>query len=125
VVELGPLSPQTEASIDFYKTQSPDYQRGYDKGWEDAYRELEVKDEQCTPPWFRRFFWYPKSNFDGDKVPYLTNLGHDDWCNPVLGIRLRGGVLNIRYGWKRRMPKDGQCNKCAAEEKAWRDSRAS
>lgn len=112
---MADLDPLTEASIDFRKTQSPDYQLGYDRGWEDAYRELSERDEHAVPPWFRRFFWYPRESFDSDWRPLMISTGHDEYCNPVLGIRVWGGVLNIRHGWKVRMPKDGPCRKCAIE----------
>lgn len=125
MADLGPLSPQTEASIDLYKKESNDYRRGYDTGWDDAYRELEARDLKSTPPWFRRFFWYPKESYDGEKIPWMADGGEDQWCNPIWSIRLWGGVLHIRYGWKARTIESGPCNKCTAEDKAWRDSHAS
>lgn len=115
---MGLLTDQSEEGLRLYKAGSPDYQRGYDRGWDDAYHELAQRDETSTPPWFRRFFWYPIEKYDKKDRRKLLHLneGHDEWCNPVFGIRLKGGVLHIRYSRKLRLPTDGRCAECIAED---------
>lgn len=107
-----------------YWAESDDFRRGYNRGWDDAALEQDEKDESFTPPWFRRYFWYPMETFCEDSRPRFGYLSHDDHCNPLLGVRLRGGVLNIRYGRKVRTAKDGLCRTCRSEDESWRHGNA-
>jgi hypothetical protein len=114
------LSPQAEEGIRLYKAGSADYRAGYDRGWDDAYHEMAGHDESCIPPLFRRFFWYPASDYGGDRIPWL-DWSADEWCNPVLSVRMRRGVLHIRCGRRVRLSQDGRCKRCRSAEDTWRN----
>lgn len=112
------MSKPTEAlSNVLYRAESHDFQRGYDRGWDDALLELETEDWDAVPPLLRRFFWHPKEGFDVTLLRlHLFDFSEDEHCNPVLNIRLLHGVLSIRYGRKLRSPRDGECDQCRKDE---------
>lgn len=100
--------------VSVYHGESPDFRRGWDMGWEAAYKELERKDWRYTPPLLRRFFWHPLDSFCEKPAWFIRNkvAATDEWCNPVVGIRLRGGVLYVRYHWKLRHVDSTVCKVC-------------
>jgi len=97
--------------------ESDDYRRGRDAGWDQAYTELCEQTEWTVPPLLRRFFWHDGSGETDDQMKHLiaTDCGTDEWCNPVFGIRMPGGMLYVRYGRKVRGPRDGLCDECRKE----------
>lgn len=112
------------ASLSNYHAETPDYRRGYDQGWEDAYKELGRQDMESTPPLLRRFFWYPTERYHGEKPRWIERkaAGSDEWCNPILSIRLLHGVLHIRIGRIVRGPGSEKCAECARDEKEATDA---
>jgi hypothetical protein len=99
-----------------HRLKPPEYHQGYEQGVRDEQDCLMEKDERNVPPWLRRFFWHDKESFgEGWRIPWVSlprTNGHDEWCNPVAGIRLRGGVLYVRTGRRVRFPSDGPCPEC-------------
>ena len=118
------MSGSTEVlSNVLYRAQSHDFQRGYDRGWDDAYLEMGMEDWAATPPFFRRFYWHDKEGFDVTLLKlHLFDRGEDEYCNPVLNLRLWNGVLSIRYGRKVRSPQDGVCDQCRKDEEEYRNA---
>lgn len=109
------------AALAAWKAESADYRRGYEQGEKDEQEWAAEKDERSIPPLLRRFYWYDNDRFAEDwKIPWISGPGtngHDEWCNPVVGIRLLGGVLYVRVGRKLRLPLDGPCAACLEEMK--------
>lgn len=103
-----------------HRSETRDYQRGYEVGRDDAVRALAQRDEIATAPWLRRYFWSPIESFCDDSRPRLWvppwKARTDEWCNPVFGIRMRKGVLYVRYGRRVRLPLEGMCPTCVQEE---------
>jgi len=112
-----------EALMAEHKAETRDYQRGYEVGRDDALRALAQRDMVNDPPWLRRFFWHTRDSFCEDSRPRLWvppgQARTDEWCNPVFGIRLRGGVLYVRYGRRVRLPLEGDCPTCMQELADW------
>lgn len=108
-----------------YQAASPEWQRAFDLGWRACYQGLQHDSESTTPPWLRRFFWHSLDSFVEDyKVPWFIpnkEAKCDEFCNPVFGIRLIGGVLYVRYGRTLRGPKSPECEQCKKdqEEAVW------
>lgn len=109
-----------DAEMAAHKAETRDYQRGYEVGRDDALRALAQRDMVNEPPWLRRFFWHPLETYCEDSVPRLwvspRTAATDEWCNPVFGIRMRGGVLYVRYKRRVRLPLAGMCPVCVFEE---------
>lgn len=94
------------------------YQDGFSDGWERAYEQLAERDLESVPPLLRRFFWGSWSTYDDDYRPWFRSrreAGDDEFCNPVVSVRMPGGLLHIRVGRRVRTAKDGLCDECLKE----------
>lgn len=96
-------------SLDDWMSQSQEWQHAYLEGSQDAHREA----QEATPPWLRRFFWWPLHTItEENRGKRLWLGGGDEYCNDTIGIRLKGGVLFIRRNWRVRLEPHPDCPKC-------------
>lgn len=76
---------------------------GYDQGYKEA--------ESAVPPIIRRrFFWWDKGSLTRPRQPLYWSF--DEYCNRVLGLRVRGGVLFIRTARTVRLEPHPHCKIC-------------
>jgi hypothetical protein len=97
------------------------YEDGYEEGSYDGYMEGCKDQEQCVPPWFRRFFWWGKEQLSFPKKPFYIG-GTDEYCNATFGIRLINGVLFVRYGRKIHDEMNMNCPVCVAARAEEKDT---
>lgn len=84
--------------------------------WDDSYDEGVGDAEKAIPPLLRRFFWWEKETLTHPwKLLYRSG---DEYCNDVIGIRLKGGVLFIRTGRKISLTRNPDCTKCGGSNHA-------
>lgn len=122
-------SPESDGEEAFYaalRERPQQYQDGFSDGWDRAYEELSERDTSSVPPLLRRFYWSPWSTYEDDYRPWFRGrreAGGDEHCNPVVSVRLRGGLLHIRVGRKVRSAKDGDCDDCVREQAEFEEKR--